>query len=71
MRPYAESSTARVGYLQSRLEQANARQRAPLPVEPWAVFLGEIGGAIEGVERTTGRAVHLRDRPIRLRGGGR
>lgn len=71
MRPYAESAAAHVQGLQSRIERELAVSRPYLPQIPWDTILGEIRNAIDGVERTTGRAVHLRDRPIRLRGGVR
>ena len=71
MRPYAESADAHVRRLQSRIERELAVSRPALPQIPWDTILGELRDALEGVERTTGRAVHLRDRPIRLRGGGR
>ena len=67
MRPYAESAHVHVRRLQSRIE----REIGACLDLPWDTILGELRDALEGVERTTGRAVHLRDRPIRLRGGGR
>ena len=69
MRPYAESAHVHVRRLQSRIERELAVSRPALPQIPWDMILGEIRDALEGVERTAGRAHYLRD--FTLRGGGR